>query len=73
MHASQRESRCEYGLFYDQIEGFNYEEGYEYEIVVEVTKVENPPADASSLKYTLIEVVSKTPVEHKTNPRTNLP
>lgn len=52
----------EYGLFYSQIEGFKYEEGYEYEIVVEVTKVENPPADASSLKYTLIDVVSKTPV-----------
>jgi len=52
----------EYGLFYDQIEGFDYEEGYEYEIVVEVTKVENPPADASSLKYSLVEVVSKTAV-----------
>lgn len=53
----------EYSLFYDQIEGFDYEEGYEYELVVEVTKVENPPADASSLKYSLVEVVSKTPAE----------
>ncbi len=51
----------DYTLFYDQIEGFNYEEGFEYELKVEVTKVENPPADASNLKYTLVEEVSKTP------------
>ncbi len=53
---------ADYSLFYSQIEGFDYEQGYEYELVVEVTKVENPPADASSLKYSLVEVVSKTPV-----------
>ncbi|NKQ37184.1 MAG: META domain-containing protein [Chloroflexi bacterium] len=51
----------DYTFFYDQIEGFNYEEGFEYELKVEVTKVENPPADASNLKYTLVEEVSKTP------------
>ena len=51
----------EYQLFYDQIEGFDYEEGYEYEIVVREEKVENPPADASSIRWTLVEMVSKTP------------
>lgn len=50
-------------MFYDQIEGFNYEEGYFYELKVKVTPVKNPPADSSSLYYTLIKVVSKTKVE----------
>ena len=50
-----------YQLFYNQIEGFTYEPGYNYELKVMVTDVENPPADGSSLKYTLVEEVSKTP------------
>jgi heat shock protein HslJ len=51
----------EYGMFYDRIEGFDYAPGYEYELRVQVDPVPNPPADASSLRYTLIEAVSKTP------------
>jgi heat shock protein HslJ len=51
----------EYQYFYNQIEGFTYEPGYEYELQVLVTPIENPPADGSSLKYTLVEVVSQTP------------
>ncbi len=54
---------AEYTLFYDSIEGFTYEPGYEYELRVRVETVENPPADGSSLRYILIEEVSKTPVE----------
>lgn len=47
--------------FYNEIEGFNYEAGYEYVLNVKEEKVEEPiPADASSLKYTLIKEVSKT-------------
>ena len=53
----------EYEFFYSQIEGFEYEEGYEYELLVQVDPVENPPADASSLQYTLIEVVDRQAVE----------
>ena len=45
--------------FYDQIEGFTYEKGYTYKLLVSVTGVDNPPADASSLKYTLQEILSK--------------
>lgn len=51
----------EYSLFYDQIEGFDYEEGYEYELRVREDTVVEPPADASTIRWTLIEVVSKTP------------
>lgn len=48
-------------LFYDQIEGFVFEPGFTYELRVETSVVDNPPADASSLRYTLVEVVDKTP------------
>lgn len=52
----------EYTFFYDQIDGFTFEPGYEYELLVEVTQVANPPADASSLSYRLVEIVSQTAV-----------
>jgi len=44
-------------MFYDNIEGFDYQEGTQYKIEVMITDVENPPADASSLKYTLVTVL----------------
>lgn len=46
--------------FYSKIEGFDYEVGYTYKLKVEVSKIENPPADAPSEKYTLLEVLEKT-------------
>jgi hypothetical protein len=50
-------------LFYDSIEGFDYQEGQRYQLRVEVRDVANPPADGSSLRYRLLEVVSKTKAE----------
>ncbi len=49
-------------FFYDQIEGFEYEWGYNYEIVVEKLKVEAPMADASSFSYRLKKQISKEKV-----------
>ena len=49
----------EYEFFYDEIAGFNYQEGTTYVIDVEITEVEDPPADASSLEYTLVEIVEE--------------
>lgn len=49
----------EWELFYNNIEGFTYEPGNEYELIVNIEKVGNPPADASDLKYTLVKEVSK--------------
>ena len=49
----------DYQLFYDTIEGFDYEEGTSYVIDVSIAEVENPPADASSLQYTLVEIVEE--------------
>lgn len=49
----------EWKLFYGEIEGFTYEEGYHYELEVDIEKVDNPPADGSSLKYTLKKLIKK--------------
>jgi len=49
----------EWTLLYDSIEGFEHEEGNLYELKVEVQGVSDSPADASSLRYRLVEVVSK--------------
>lgn len=56
---------AEWSLFYDSIEGFEYEEGYRYELRVEVTSVSDPPADASSKRHRLLEIVSKEAVPKK--------
>ncbi len=41
------------------IEGFNYEVGYEYVIDVLVSRISNPPQDASSLTWKLQSLISK--------------
>lgn len=46
-------------FFYDQIEGFDYEEGYTYELLINEVTVNNPASDASSIRYQLKEVISK--------------
>ncbi len=58
-----RESEAaDWELFYASIAGFKYEKGHAYELRVEVRKVGEPAADASSLEYELVEVVSKKKV-----------
>ena len=51
--------------FYQDIEGFTYEPGFIYEISVERIQLDpsNVPADASSIRYKLLEVISKKPDE----------
>ena len=53
----REDPNADYELFYNSIEGFTFEPGYEYELLVRVDTVANPPADGSSLQYTLVEVV----------------
>jgi|GEM_PF-879337 len=48
-------------FFYDLIDGFTFEEGFEYTLRVNITEVENPPADASSLNYELVEIEQQFP------------
>ncbi|KFF15034.1 META domain-containing protein [Flavobacterium hydatis] len=57
------ENSKDWQFFYDHIEGFNFEKGNRYEIVVIKTKREGIiPADASSHLYKLKSIISKTPV-----------
>lgn len=46
-------------LQYDAIEGFNYEEGYEFVLEVREEKIANPAADGSDIKLVLIRETSK--------------
>ncbi len=48
----------EYLNFFDEIEGFTFVEGTSYVVDVMIEEVADPPADGSSLKYTLVEIVS---------------
>jgi hypothetical protein len=58
-----RESeKDEWTLFYSSIEGFTYEEGTKYELKVSVESVARPPQDSASVKYKLVEIVSKQKV-----------
>jgi hypothetical protein len=52
----------EWKTWYGPIEGFEYEPGVEYHVMVSETTVEDPPADASSIRWTLIEVLDETPM-----------
>jgi len=49
----------EFTYFYDNIGGFNYEEGYNYILKVSIVTIKNPPADGSSKKYSLVEILKK--------------
>lgn len=59
------EQDADWQYFYSQIMGFTFEPGYDYELIVEERKVENPPADGSSLEWLLVEITNKTEVEQR--------
>lgn len=48
-------------FFYDQIEGFEYQPGFIYKLSVKKEKLDpaSVPADGSSIKYSLLEVLDK--------------
>lgn len=48
-----------WNFFYNEIEGFDYKEGFIYTLKVRVEKVTNPPADGSNRKYILIKILAK--------------
>jgi len=48
-------------LFYDSIEGFDWEAGFSYRIRVAWSEVSPVPADGSSRRYRLVRVLSKRP------------
>jgi heat shock protein HslJ len=48
-------------LHYSPIQGFDYEPGYTYRLRIRETAIANPPADGSSIAWTLMVIESKTP------------
>ncbi len=52
-------------LFYNSILGFDeiYEQGYRYQLSIDKIKIKNPPQDGSSIRYDLVEIISKEKVE----------
>ncbi len=52
-----------WNYFYNGIEGFAYELGYVYSLAVEKIPVDDPPADGSSIRYTLKKIISKEAVD----------
>ncbi len=63
---------AEWTMFYSQIEGFDYEPGFDYQLSVRAEQVEDPPQDASSIRYILEEVVSRTPMSSEAGAGTDL-
>jgi heat shock protein HslJ len=49
--------------FYDQIEGFKHEQGYEYQLLIEIVDVPEGLDDGTLFKYVLKRVISKTAIE----------
>lgn len=58
----------EWEFFYSNIEGFQYQPGYEYTLEVKEEKIENAPADVSSIKYILVKEISKIQKESSNLP-----
>jgi heat shock protein HslJ len=57
-----REPGQNWANFFGVIEGFTFKPDYSYKLLVNITKLENPPADGSSLKYTLVRLLDLDPV-----------
>lgn len=47
--------------FYNNIDGFAHKEGTDFKLKVKREDIKNPPADAASFKYILIEILEEQP------------
>jgi hypothetical protein len=57
----QKKGFQDWELFYNQIEGFQYEPGFIYQLEVRIEPISNPLQDGASARYILIRVISKSP------------
>ena len=55
--------QAEWELWYSGIEGFTHKDGVKSRLRVREEKVPNPPADGSSLRLILLEVLEQTPAK----------
>jgi hypothetical protein len=54
----RKSEKGDWQFFYAPIEKFNYQWGHDYVVKVKQTKVKNPPADGSSLRFEVVSIVS---------------
>ncbi|MCU4177176.1 DUF4377 domain-containing protein [Carboxylicivirga sp. N1Y90] len=47
---------AKWNFFYDNIDGFSHQAGYTYILKVKESPMDNPPADASNIRYELMEI-----------------
>ncbi|MGJ8664763.1 MAG: DUF4377 domain-containing protein [Patiriisocius sp.] len=59
IHKGENIDNPKWENFYSTIEGFTFEKGFLKKIEVKEEQVKNPPADASSIKYTLVKELKK--------------
>jgi hypothetical protein len=59
----RKSESADWQLFYSEIEGFDFEPGYVYRLRVreEILDPADVPADASSIRFVLLEVEEKKP------------
>lgn len=55
-------------MAFSTIQGFDYEKGYEYELRVKKTTLDNPPADGSIYTYELLTVLYKKKIKEPETP-----
>jgi hypothetical protein len=60
MELTKENSNTKYYLALGTIEGFEYTEGYEYKLKVQIVPIENPPMDGYTEMFKLIEIISTT-------------
>lgn len=63
---AKEKGEADFTFMYDAIKGFEPTWGHTYVLEIEETSVPNPPADGSSVEYSLKSVVSDTPVNPAT-------
>ena len=52
-----------YCVSFQEISGFTYERGHEYELFVKRTTLANPPQDSGKYRYELVRIMSDRKVE----------
>ncbi|VVD94133.1 META and DUF4377 domain-containing protein [Pandoraea anhela] len=61
VRAADDSGKSQWELWYAHIDGFDWKPGVEYRVKIHGEPVANPPADASSMRWTLVEVIRETP------------
>lgn len=58
----RKKLQSDWVLFSNEIVGFSYEEGFEYELKIKTEIIKNPLLAVSNVRVTLVKIVSKTKV-----------